>query len=243
MFDGKHDKPEPSLDIPELIEVSQILPKDSISQINHPIENSQALPLSKMPSIDEQKRQQRLQIIENNGSPGAFKMRHYERENSSDFRHPKQLRNNDSFISGRKMGSDRMSETSEYIRQQAQREFIKLFDREQQKLDERKHDLNNFAKSFANNPELRQNFLDHLLSGGGEGQSTTRNNNVEFETLSSHSNTYSKLLGKRSFNQTKPGNYSRGSHNGGSNIGMEPIIPKVSNEPLSDLKPQKGRKP
>ena len=104
--------------------------------------------------------------------------------------------------------------------------------------------MNNFAKSFAHNPELRQNFLDHLMSGGGEGQSSSRNHNVEFETLSSHSNTYSKLLGKRNFSNSRPGNFARSSNNGSSVIGKEPLMQKVSNEPLADVMQSKqvGRK-
>lgn len=77
-------------------------------------------------------------------------------------------------------------ENSELKRRRVQQKFIRDFEREAQKSNP--YDQGGFYHQY---------MYQHELSANPSSSRYTSNHNVEFETISSHSNTQSKLLGKR----------------------------------------------
>ena len=96
-----------------------------------------------------------------------------------------------------------LTENSELQRQKAQQKFIREFDRDsirsfKQHQNANKNDLLRFQQQFSKyyTGENQNQPFSRLINYSSK--TNTNNHNVEFETISSHSNTNSRpLLGKR----------------------------------------------
>lgn len=120
MFDGhiKSEKNDQSMEaLPDFIEASQLIQQNSNCQLQNANEGSQAIPLNKLPSSEERRRLQRLQMLESGGSPGQpLKFDSFERDH---FRQPREVPRDQSQQSyGHRGGnSDKLSDSSEHLRQ------------------------------------------------------------------------------------------------------------------------------